>query len=89
MAVDSEVLEKKIDKSVLDIATFNDIIVGAYNDGTAEDGLEADEGVARSLIPAGTGLETYRSVEIPPETIPNEPAEEEEEAELSIFQGNI
>ena len=68
MAVDSEVIEKKIDKSVLDIATFNDIIVGAYNDGTAEDGLEADEGVARSLIPAGTGSLrdfSYISPEIP------------------------
>src|SRR6185295_5882526 len=34
---------------------FNDRVVGAYNDGTAEKGLEADYMVARSIIPAGTG----------------------------------
>lgn len=40
---------------ILDIADFNERIVGAYNDGTAEDGLTADLTTARSLIPAGTG----------------------------------
>ncbi|MCH8289399.1 MAG: thiamine pyrophosphate-binding protein, partial [Candidatus Marinimicrobia bacterium] len=45
----------KSDDVLLDIGTFNDIIVGAYNDGSAEEGLPADESVARSLIPAGTG----------------------------------
>jgi len=47
-------LNKKNAFSVLDIQDFNERIVGAYNDGTAEDGLPADATTARSLIPAGT-----------------------------------
>ena len=42
-------------ETFLDIADFNDRVVGAYNDGTAEMGLEADFQLARSLVPAGTG----------------------------------
>src|SRR5947209_346838 len=41
--------------NVVDIADFNDRVVGAYNNGTAEKDLEADDQVARSVIPAGTG----------------------------------
>ncbi|HUU45641.1 MAG TPA: DNA-directed RNA polymerase subunit beta', partial [Acidobacteriota bacterium] len=40
------------------------------------------------LIPAGTGLEIYRAVEIPPEEMPFEGAQEAEPSELSIFQEN-
>ena len=41
--------------NVVDVADFNDRVVGAYNNGTAEKGLAADDQVARSVIPAGTG----------------------------------
>lgn len=63
----------KSDDVLLDIGTFNDIIVGAYNDGSAEEGLPADESVARSLIPAGTGALRDFSYIAPdiPELIPD------------------
>ncbi len=41
--------------NVVDVADFNERVVGAYNNGTAEIGLEADDHVARSVVPAGTG----------------------------------
>jgi len=41
--------------NVVDVADFNERVVGAYNNGTAEIGLEADNQVSRSVIPAGTG----------------------------------
>jgi len=41
--------------NVVDIADFNDRVVGAYNTGLAERGLPADDQSARSIIPAGTG----------------------------------
>ena len=41
--------------NVVDIADFNDRVVGAYNSGLAERGLPADDMVARSIVPAGTG----------------------------------
>src|SRR4051794_594987 len=44
-----------INLNVVDIADFNERVVGAYNDGSAEKGLEADDFVARSVIPAATG----------------------------------
>src|SRR5437660_8751805 len=44
-----------INFNVVDIADFNERVVGAYNNGTAEKDLEADDNVARSVIPAGTG----------------------------------
>ena len=40
---------------ILDVADFNERIVGAYNDGSAEEGLFADDTTARSLISAGSG----------------------------------
>ncbi|MBT6394825.1 MAG: 4Fe-4S binding protein, partial [Nitrospinaceae bacterium] len=43
------------DETFLDIGDFNERIVGAYNDGSAELGIEADIQMARSLVPAGTG----------------------------------
>ena len=39
---------------ILDVDDFNDRIIRAYEDGTAEKGLAADLAVARSLVPAGT-----------------------------------
>ncbi|MFQ6677278.1 MAG: thiamine pyrophosphate-dependent enzyme [Fidelibacterota bacterium] len=47
-------LNKQNAFSILDIEDFNERIVGAYNDGIAEDSLPADTTTARSLIPAGT-----------------------------------
>ena len=41
--------------NVVDVADFNERVVGAYNNGTAEKGLVADDQVARSIIPGGTG----------------------------------
>ena len=42
-------------ETLLDVARFNDEVVGGYNTGTAEKGLPADLDLARSLVPAGTG----------------------------------
>jgi len=57
-AIDPEVekLREDIRLNVVDIADFNERVVGAYNKGTAEKGLEADDQIARSVIPAGTGV---------------------------------
>jgi pyruvate/2-oxoacid:ferredoxin oxidoreductase beta subunit/NAD-dependent dihydropyrimidine dehydrogenase PreA subunit len=41
--------------NVLDVDDFNERVIGAYNQGLAEKGLEADDQVARSFVPAGTG----------------------------------
>lgn len=54
MSAPTSELNKKTAFEMLDIQDFNDRIVGAYNDGTAEEGLPADISTARSLIPAGT-----------------------------------
>ncbi|HKE26657.1 MAG TPA: thiamine pyrophosphate-dependent enzyme [Bryobacteraceae bacterium] len=40
---------------VVDVADFNERVVGAYNSGLAERGLPADTMSARSVVPAGTG----------------------------------
>jgi pyruvate ferredoxin oxidoreductase beta subunit len=40
---------------VVDIADFNERVVGAYNSGLAERGLPADDQSARSVVPAATG----------------------------------
>src|SRR6266403_4337857 len=50
-----EELAEDIRLNVVDVEDFNTRVVGAYNDGSAEKGLEADDGVARSIIPAATG----------------------------------
>jgi len=57
-AIDPEVekLRERIRLNVVDFEDFNERVVGAYNDGTAEKGLEADDQVARSVIPGGTGV---------------------------------
>jgi len=50
-----EELAEDIRVNVVDIEDFNSRVIGAYNDGTAEKGLEADDQVGRSIIPAATG----------------------------------
>jgi pyruvate ferredoxin oxidoreductase beta subunit len=50
-----EELVEHIRLNVVDTEDFNERVVGAYNDGTAEKGLEADDQIARSIIPAATG----------------------------------
>ena len=47
-----EELAEDIRLNVVDVEDFNARVVGAYNDGSAEKGLEADDAVARSIIPA-------------------------------------
>ena len=57
-----------ITDDVLNVQDFNERIVGAYNDGTAELGLPADTSTLRSFIPAGTGVLrdfSYIAPEIP------------------------
>src|SRR5215510_1042364 len=49
-----EELAEDIRINVVDIEDFNSRVVGAYEAGTAEKGLEADDQVARSVIPAAT-----------------------------------
>jgi len=53
---------------ILDVADFNERIVGAYNDGSADEGLFADDSAARSLITAGSAAYrdfSYIAPEIP------------------------
>ena len=46
---------KTFELNVVDIADFNERVVGAYNNGLAEKGLPADDQSARSVVPGGTG----------------------------------
>src|SRR2546422_11455456 len=55
MVTPLEVRMEDIQLNVVDIADFNERVVGAYNNGTAEKDLEADDDLARSVIPAATG----------------------------------
>lgn len=55
-------------KDIIDIQYFNEVVVGAYNKGIAEEELPADIYTARSFIPAGTGALrdfSYIAPEIP------------------------
>lgn len=64
----SRVNEVPITDDVLNVQDFNERIVGAYNDGSAELGLPADNSTLRSFIPAGTGILrdfSYIAPEIP------------------------
>ena len=59
---------RQIELPVLDVTDFNERIIRAYEDGTAEKDLPADLGVARSLVPAGTATLrdfSYIAPEIP------------------------
>src|SRR5262245_14787224 len=53
--IPAQELAEDIRLRVVDEDDFNRRIVDAYNKGTAEKGLEADDSTARSIIPAGTG----------------------------------
>jgi pyruvate ferredoxin oxidoreductase beta subunit len=55
LAVPNEARLEDYRVNVVDVADFNERVVGAYNDGSAEKCLAADDQVARSVIPAGTG----------------------------------
>jgi len=50
-----EIRLEDIRANVVDIADFNERVVGAYNSGLAERGLPADDQSARSVVPAATG----------------------------------
>jgi len=59
---------RPITSDVLDVEDFNNRVVGAYNDGSAEHELPADLCSARSLITAGSGVLrdfSYIAPEIP------------------------
>ena len=59
---------KMVDLPVLDVNDFNERIIRAYENGTAEKELPADLSIARSLIPAGTATLrdfSYIAPEIP------------------------
>src|SRR3989442_14006439 len=63
-----EELIEDIRINVVDVEDFNNRVVAAYESGTAEKGLEADDQVARSIIPAATGAfrdSSYIAPEIP------------------------
>ncbi|REK05538.1 MAG: 4Fe-4S dicluster domain-containing protein [Planctomycetota bacterium] len=45
---------RQVSLPILDVADFNDRVIRAYEEGTAEKGLPADLALARSLVPAGT-----------------------------------
>ena len=67
-AIPLELQREDIRANVVDIADFSERVVGAYNSGLAERGLPADDQVARSVVPAGTGALrdfSYIAPEIP------------------------
>src|SRR5262245_34028706 len=51
-----EELAEDVRINIVDVEDFNRRVVGAYEAGTAEKGLEADDQVGRSIVPAGTGV---------------------------------
>ena len=55
LAIPLETRLEDIRANVVDIADFNERVVGAYNSGLAERGLAADDQSARSVVPAATG----------------------------------
>ncbi|MBK8051561.1 MAG: 4Fe-4S binding protein [Anaerolineales bacterium] len=64
VGIENTIFEIDLDRYVED---FNERVIGAYNSG-ADDDLPADIGVARSLVPAGTGVLrdfSYIAPEIP------------------------
>lgn len=59
---------RKVSLPVLDVDDFNERIIRAYEDGTAEKDLPADLSVSRSIVPAGTATLrdfSYVAPEIP------------------------
>ena len=60
--------EPGYDPAIVDVEDFFDRVLVEYNEGTADSGLVADDQVARSIIPAGTGVVrdfSYIAPEIP------------------------
>ncbi len=60
--------EPGYDPAIVDVEDFFDRVLVEYNEGTADSGLAADDQVARSIIPAGTGVMrdfSYIAPEIP------------------------
>src|SRR5262245_17510080 len=51
-----EELVRDVHVNIVDIEDFNSRVVGAYKNGTAEKGLEADDQVSRSIIPTRTDV---------------------------------
>jgi hypothetical protein len=43
------------DSSIIDVEDFFNRVITGYNEGSGDDDLAADTGLARSIIPAGTG----------------------------------
>jgi pyruvate ferredoxin oxidoreductase beta subunit len=72
--VELKVRQEDFRANVVDAEDFNERVVGAYNKGAAESGLEADTFVAKSVVPAGTGALRDFSYIAPdiPEFIPNQ-----------------
>ncbi|MCP5115534.1 MAG: thiamine pyrophosphate-binding protein, partial [bacterium] len=73
MLTELEAKEEDFRLNVVDVEDFNERVVGAYNNGTAEAGLDADLFTAKSVVPAGTGALrdfSYIAPEIP-EFIPD------------------
>jgi len=60
-----EELAEDIRLNVVDTKDFNERVVAAYEKGTAEKGLEADDAVGRSIIPAGTGAFPTSVISLP------------------------
>ncbi len=63
-----------VDLPILDAHDFNERVIHAYEDGSAEKGLPADLAVARSLVPAGTATLrdfSYVAPEIPEYIVEN------------------
>lgn len=58
----------RYEASIVDANDFFERVIQEYNEGSGPDSLEADVGVARSIIPAGTGIYrdfSYIAPEIP------------------------
>src|SRR5437870_875539 len=51
-----EQIVEDIRVNIVDIEDFNNRVVAAYESGTAEKGLAADDQIGRSIVPAGTGV---------------------------------
>ncbi len=56
------------DPSIVDVSDFFENVLGGYNEGTAPGALPADDRLARSVMPAGTGVArdfSYIAPEVP------------------------
>ncbi len=60
-----EIRLEDIRANVVDIADFNERVIGAYNSGLAERGLPADDQTARSVVPAARGRSAISAISLP------------------------